>query len=174
MESNWSHSTVKTTTNPCPSPCATFTHLLNPSTGDDSTTGLGSLCQSWRTLSLKKLFPDVQPKSLLRKLKTVSPHVIPCSVGAEPNLALLAPSCQGVVQSKKVLLEPPFLHTESPRFFSCSLSNVLQTIPQHHYPSLDMQRRAYTRYRDQENLGKRKHWKMKVKIKIIYYKGSQV
>lgn len=103
-------------------PCATSTQLLNPSRNGDSTTGLDSLCQSWTNLSLKKLFPNARPKPSLRQLDTVSPHA---TVGAEPNPHLATPSCQGVVQSKKVPLEPPCLQTELLRFLSRSLSNVL-------------------------------------------------
>lgn len=57
VESNHSHSTAKGTANPC----LHVPHLLNASTDGDSTTGLGSLWQSWTALSLKKLFPKVQP-----------------------------------------------------------------------------------------------------------------
>lgn len=46
MASNWSHSTAKATTNPCPSSCATSTHLLNPSTGGDSTPGLAACARA--------------------------------------------------------------------------------------------------------------------------------
>lgn len=103
MESNCSHSTAKATANPCPSPCATSTHLLNPSRDGDSTTGLGSLCQSWTTLPLKKLLPSARPKPPLKQLETVSSHASPCSMGAEPNPHLAGLSCQGVAQSKTPL-----------------------------------------------------------------------
>lgn len=102
--------------------CITSTQLLNPSRNGDSTTGLGSLCQNWTNLSLKKFFPNARRKPSLRQLESVSPHA---TVGAEPNAHLATPSCQGVVQSKKVPLEPPCLQTELFRFLSHSLSNAL-------------------------------------------------
>lgn len=120
MESNYSNITAKATANPYPH----VPHMLNPSTDGDSTTGLGSLCQSWTILSLKKLFPNVQPHLPLRQLETVSPHDSPFSVGAEPNVHLAA-QVKDLCRTRRSPLSLLFSRLSPSRFLSHSLSNVL-------------------------------------------------
>lgn len=59
-------------------------------------------------------------------------------ISSFPDTGCLA-SFQGVVESNKVSLKPPFLQSKHPRLPQLPLTGfALSTIRQHHCPSLDM------------------------------------
>ena len=112
--------------------------LLNTSRDGDSTTSLGSLFQCLTTLSVKTIFPNIQPKPPLAQHEAISSCPITCYLGEESNPLLATASFQVVVESNKVPPEPPFLQAKHPRFpqlFFIRL--VLQTLPQLRCPSLE-------------------------------------
>uniref|UniRef100_A0A803VZZ8 WD repeat domain 31 n=1 Tax=Ficedula albicollis TaxID=59894 RepID=A0A803VZZ8_FICAL len=81
------------------SPGATSTCRPNP-----SSTALGSLCQCLTTLLAKKFSPTSNLNLSWHNLRPFP--LIACSLGAEPDPHLAAPSCQGDVESQKI---PPSL-----------------------------------------------------------------
>ena len=66
----------------------TSRHFLNTFRDGDSTTSLGSPFQCLAALSVKKFFPDIQPKLTLAQLETTSPHPVTCHQWEETNPAL--------------------------------------------------------------------------------------
>ena len=102
----------------------TSKRFLNTSRDGDSTTSLGSLSQCLTTLSVKKVFPDIQPKLTLVQLQAISPHPVTCHQWEEINPALAVSTFQILEESKKVSPQPSFPQTKQPQYSVVLLSNT--------------------------------------------------
>ncbi|KAK4814535.1 hypothetical protein QYF61_022254 [Mycteria americana] len=119
-------------------PSTTSTRLLNTSRDGDSNTSLGSLFQGLTTLSVKKIFPNIQSKPPMVQLEAISSCPITCYLGEETDPHLSTTSFQVVVESNKVSPQPPLLQAKPPQLPQPLLIRLLlQTLHQLRCPSLD-------------------------------------
>jgi len=125
--------------------CTTSKQFLNTFRDGDSTTFLGSLFQCLTTLSVKKFFPDIQPKSSLMQLEAISSRPVTCHQweGTTPTLAVS--TFQILEESNKVSPQPPFRQTKQPQFLQSTLvGHILQALHKPCCPSLTCSRADYT------------------------------
>jgi len=64
----------------------------------------------------KEIFPNIQSEPPLTQLEAIAPHPIASYLGEETNTCLTTSSFQVAVESSKVSLQPPLLHTKQSEF----------------------------------------------------------
>lgn len=93
---------------------------------------------AWPPFS-EETFTNIQSKSFLEQLQTISSCPVGCYPGEEADPHLATNSFQGVVESDKVTCEHPFLQDKHHQLLWLLLIGlVLQTHPEFNCPSLEM------------------------------------